>query len=283
MNIEEHAQLEQKTGSRLIKKENIWWRQVRPSFYRPLLPFESYNYGEIIRCFPPWQTVQFPVKEESRANSQLHMIVFEDIQSYQLDTLNRSRRHDIKNAIKNRVTIRRIHDATPFISQAYSIYQSFYQRTHYKFQKNRNQKEKFDDWVHILMSFPDVYLLGAYLASELIAIGVCCIVDRILIYKSMINTKKSIPFRAQDLLLHYIREEIAKKENVDLIFMGMVDREPGINNFKLWRGAKILSLPAHLKIPVPVKSVLNNFCKSEYAFMIGELPKQIYEEAKRFK
>ena len=271
MNIEDYAQLEQKTGSRLIKKGNIWWRVVRPFFYRPLLPFESYNCEEIVRCFPPWQMVQFPVKEKSRANSQLHMIVFDDIQSYQIDTLDKERRRDIRKAIQNGVSIREIRDPDPFISQAYPVYLSFYHRTHYGHQKNRNQKEAFSDWVHTLLSFPDTCLLGAYLEQELIAIEICCIVDRILIGKSLINSQKSILFRAQDLLFHYTREELAKKHNVDLIFTGMVVREQGINNFKLWRGAKILSLPSHLKMPVPIKWILKRFRKSEYAFLKGEL------------
>ncbi len=274
MNIEEYAQLEQKTGSRLIKKGNIWWREVRPFFYRPLLPFASYTCEETVRLFPLWQMAQFPVKEKSRANSQLHMIVFDDIQSYQIDSLDKDRRRDLRKAIQNGVSIQQIHEPNPFISQAYPVYLSFYHRTQYEYQKNRNQKEAFADWVHTLLSSPDVYLLGSYLEEELIAILVCCIVDRILIAKSLINSEKSIPLRAQDLLLHYTREELAKKRNVTLFYSGMLDRKPGINNFKLWRGAKIVSLPSHLKMPSPAKSVLKIFKQSEYAFLIGKLPEQ---------
>jgi hypothetical protein len=273
MNIDEYAQLEQKTGSRLIKKGDIWWRQVRPFFYRPLLPFESFEYQKIVRCFPSWQIIQFPVKEKSRVNSQLNMIVFDDIQSYQIDTLRKDRRRDIRKAIKNGISIQRIREPDPFIAQAYPVYQSFYKRTHYSYQKSRNQLQAFGEWVYTQLAFPDVYLLGAYLEEELIAIETVCLVDNALIGKSMINSQKSIPLRAQDLLLHYTREELAQKLNVDLIFTGMIVRDQGVNNFKLWRGGKIASVPSHLRMPSPVKFLLKRFRKSEYTFLIGELPK----------
>jgi len=271
MNIDEYAQLEQKTGSRLIKKGAIWWREVRPFFYRPLLPFDSYPCEETVRLFPFSQMVQFPVKEESRVNSQLHMIIFDEVHSYQIETLDKERRRDVRKAIENGVSIQHIHEPEPFISQAYPVYLSFYRRTEYGYQKNRNQKEAFADWVRTLLSFPDMCLLGAYQEQELVAIMICCVVDRILIGKSLINSEKSIPLRAQDLLFHYAREELAKNYKVELIFTGMVVREKGINNFKLWRGAKILSLPSHLKMPVPVKSLLKTFRRTEYDFLIGEL------------
>ena len=63
-------------------------------------------------------------------------------------------------------------------------------------------------------------LLGAYQEQELVALMICCVVDRILIGKSLINSEKSIPLRAQDLLFHYAREELAKNYNVELSLKG---------------------------------------------------------------
>ena len=272
MNIDAYAQLEQQTGIRLIKKGEIWWREVRPFFYRPLFPFGAYPVKETARLFPFWQMAQFPVAEKSQANSQLNMIVFDDIQSYSIGVLHKDRRRDIRKAIHNGVTIHQIREPEPFITQAYPVYLSFYGRTHYGYQKNRNEQKSFENWIRSLIAFDDVYLLGAYLNEELIAMLVYCIVDRILVGKSLINSEKSIRSRTPDLLIHYTREEIAKKANVDLVFTGMVVREPGINHFKLWRGAKILSLPSYLKMPIMAKPVLQTLKKAEYDFLIGELP-----------
>ena len=272
MTIDQYAQLEQQTGIPVIKKGDIYWREVRPFFYRPLLPFETYPIEKTSELFPFWNMIQFPVEEESRANSALNMIVIDDIQAYSIETLHKDRRRDVRKAIKNGVTIKQIHDAESFIPEAYPVYLSFYGRTHYGHHKDRNERETFAKWVRTLTSFEDVYLLGAYLNNELTAILVYCIVDRILVGKSLINSEKSIHSRAPDLLLHYTREEIAKKANIDLIFTGMLLREQGINNFKLWRGAKILSLPAYLKMPFPAKPILKALKKAEYEFLIGKTP-----------
>lgn len=272
MNIDQYAQLEQQTGIPLIKKGEIYWREVRPFFYRPLLPFDPYPIEATSELFPFWNMIQFPVEEKSRANSALNMIVIDDIQTYSIETLHKDRRRDVRKAIQNGVTIKQIHDAESFIPQAYPVYLSFYGRTQYGHHKDRNERETFANWIRTLIAFEDVYLLGAYLNHELIAILVYCIVDGILVGKSLINSEKAIHSRTPDLLLHYTREEIAQKAKVDLIFTGMVLREQGINNFKLWRGAKILSLPAYLKMPSPAKTILKTLKKAEYEFLIGKMP-----------
>src|SRR5664279_700564 len=124
MTAEEFAIFGRSLGERIIPASGVFWRQVRPCFYRPALPFQEY---------PP-QSVSGPalaflggfqhaVPSRSRTNSFLNLIMCEDLALYSSGTLKGNERREIKRA-GGIFEISLVTDITAFKTQAYPVYRS---------------------------------------------------------------------------------------------------------------------------------------------------------------
>jgi len=129
MSADEHGFMQLAFGAKAFKRGGVWWRQVRPFFYRPLHPY---------RELPP-ETLAFPfgaliggaqhvVPEEAKANSHLNLLLFEDLRDYSLERLTKNKRYQIRRATIT-FSVSRITDVDQFIAEAYPVYLSFYERT----------------------------------------------------------------------------------------------------------------------------------------------------------
>ena len=47
MSADEFAAVELALGGKVVKSGDVWWRQVRPFFYRPLLPYRELRPGTL--------------------------------------------------------------------------------------------------------------------------------------------------------------------------------------------------------------------------------------------
>jgi hypothetical protein len=52
MTVEEFARFRRSLGERVIPANGVFWRQVRPLFYRPLLPYQEYPSKSVSGPFP---------------------------------------------------------------------------------------------------------------------------------------------------------------------------------------------------------------------------------------
>src|SRR6476620_3635557 len=93
MSANEYAALETALGANLVRTGGVWWRQVRPFFYRPLLPFCELSPDG---CdLPFWSLVggfQHIVPQESHSNSRVGLLMFEEPRSYSLEGLSQNSR-----------------------------------------------------------------------------------------------------------------------------------------------------------------------------------------------
>src|SRR3954466_10822596 len=89
MSPESYAAAEAASGVRIIKRGDIYWRRVRPFFYRPLFPFCGYDRRSVERSFPKLAAYQHAVLEGQSSNSYLNLIFYDDIRSYDGEKLHR--------------------------------------------------------------------------------------------------------------------------------------------------------------------------------------------------
>jgi hypothetical protein len=260
MTIERYAALEHSTGVRICRRNNLWWRRVRPFFYRPLLPFKKYDVGEASVSLGRLGVIQYPVGDCQPHNSYLNPVVFDDVRSYDMKSLCKSVRQQIRNALRHEIRVVRCLDQKRFCEKGFPVYLSFYERTRYEFDKGRRKRQLFDEWVSCLFRFPEVVILGAFAGQDLLAFHVSCLVEDVLVVKTIANSRKGLEVSASDLLLDYLRASARDQQEINVIYDGSF-RDSGVVRFKLLRGARVLSLPAFLRLHPAALWLINKTSK----------------------
>jgi hypothetical protein len=269
MSVDRYAAFELATGMQVFKAGNIWWRRVRPFFYRTLLPFEKYDLNTAANGFGKLGAFQHGVADGQPFNSYLNPIVFEEPGKYDTRKLRHSVQARIKKAIKNGVTVSRIVNEREFAESAYACYLSFYERTHYPFEASRRKKDKFAQWCHALFEYPEVVILGAYAGKELIAFETCCMVEDVLVLDTLVNSNKALKLVAPDLLTHTCRTIARDQPNIRLIYDSLLGRSAGINQFYFVRGARVWAVPSVLHMPASFLWLIKKANHGIYQRLIG--------------
>jgi len=245
MTIDEYAQLEERNGAKLCKVDDVWWRKVRPFFYRPLFPFSRIAPQNMK---PPLASFlggyQYLVSDPMYSNSYINFMVFDEINHYTINTVNSKRRQWINKGKRN-FSIRQIDDLEDFINIGFKIYMSFYERTHYKWNAERRAYDGFVSWAQTLFDFPKVLLLGAYREGILSAVAVSYLVENVIIFATYFSDMESLKANVSDIMWHHLREMASQCKDATLISLGPFLRKEGLDEFKLRRGAKLIAEPAH--------------------------------------
>jgi len=269
MSVDRYAAFEQALGTRLLRTGDIWWVQIRPFFYRPLLPFERYDVEAVKKLVGHRGVFQHAVMEGQAHNSYLNTIIFDDLHKYDPRQLRKNVRGSLKKGMASGATVRPIVDAAEFCEKAYPVYLSFYERTRYAFDKSRRSKEVFIRWARRLFQFSDAVILGAFAGQELISFEIHCLVERTLILKSIVNSESAVRTGAPDLVLHHVRSSASGQSTIDKIYDTMRARNQGINEYKVFRGAKVLALPSLLHIHPALLWSLRKVSRGIYSRLCG--------------
>ncbi len=267
--LQEYAAMEMAFGQRIINRNSVYWRRVRPFFYRPLLPFVEYS--------PECVTVprasflggaQHVVPWPEIANSSMNFLMFDDLQRYSSDSLDYNRKRQLRLASKYFV-IRPICEVEEFKDKGYKIYLDFLERTHYTYKSERRKQRYFFRWADTLFRFPKVIVLGGYTNTDLVAISVSYLVEDVLIYATFFCTTASLRLHVSDLMLHSIREWAGKSQNIRYIFVGNYHAEKSTFGFYLLRGCKIVKKPALYQINRLTLFFLKTLMPKEYEQLRG--------------
>jgi hypothetical protein len=274
MSVERFAALEGAAGLKISKQSDIYWREVRPFFYRPLAPFCKYDPQKTKRQFRLLAAFQHAVTEGQPSNSYLNFIVFDDLRNYDPGKLHRNAQRNLKAAKKNNLTAARISEEKEFVERGYELYLSFYKRAKYKFATHRTRKEGFAEWAHSLFQFPDMIVLGAYQGDELLGFEMSCRVQDTVVLKTMVHSDKGLELRAPDLILHQWRVAAREDPGIAMIYdSGLSTR--GIDEYKLRRGAKVVAEPAYLHANPVLLGVVKKFGRDNYKRLVGFAPDEI--------
>lgn len=268
MSLDEYAAYQRGNGATLRKIDNIWWHAVRPLYYHPLMPFQEIDRDDYRRCPSLGLGYKHAVKNPTQSNSCLNLIVFDRVQDYSLDKLKHKKRNAIKKAAGN-LSIRTVDDLDHFVEGAFKVYRAFYERTKYSWKKQRVNKEKFRQWAANLFRCPKVVLHGIYRGSEMVAVNKSFLVEDILFDASFFSTVEGLRSGSSDLVWHFIREEAARIGNLRYIFEGVVSGKESLDNSKLQRGCKVLSLPAYLSLNRLILQGLKLYFPASYRKVLG--------------
>jgi len=269
MTLEDYAALEMATGTRLQKSGGVFWRSVRPCFYRPVFPFQRIAPTE---CKPPFPhhlgCAQYAVSDPAQANSAISTLVYDKLGTYGLDTISANLRKKIRKA-QNHFHVERIEDREQLTRQGFPVYQSFLHRTNYAYNRQRREEARFREWAETLLSFSGVRILGAFSQERLHAIGISYLIGEVLCYATFIAETGSLAQHVSDLMLHTIREHAAHEDGARLLFTRYSTGERGLDEYYLQRGAQIHRIPARIEGNVIALAALKRWSPRRYRQLYG--------------
>lgn len=274
MSVAEYGRSALASGEKTMEVDGHWWREIRPFFFRPVLPYLEYQPGTF--KLPPRGLVggvQHVVPPNCSANSTIDLLMFPQVQGYSLATLNSSRRWDVRTAEK-RYTIRLFTGLREFQDKAHSVYGAFFQRTQYGYLSERLRKDRFDAWAQTVYGTPGIIVLGAFAGDTLGAVSISHVVERTFVYSTFFANEDALRQRVSSLMLHTLRAAAAASGDIARIFVGM--RKTGaaqsIDSFYMERGCVVQSLPASLSLNPIAKWTLRAFRPAVLHRMVGHQP-----------
>ena len=280
MSAEEFATFQCALGERVIERSNVYWKRVRPFFYRPLLPFREFS-PEVTSA--PLQAClggfQFAVPPESRGNSFLNLLIYKDTEKYSLDALDRRKRQQVRSAAAKFI-IRPIENAEEFKQKAFPVYLSFFERTGYTYKSERRNHDSFSRWADTLFRFPKVAILGAYHNGELGGVSISEFVEDTLVYSTAFCDNDSFRLHVTSLMLHCLQEAAADCPEMKCIFAGPYKYQGrnGVDKFHLDRGCSLVKKPALVSLNPLARVYLRHFKGNVYEKLIGQMESTSQEE-----
>jgi len=246
MTVDDYAALELSLGTRLVRVGGVWWRRVRPCFYRPLFPFEPLP----VRSPTPlaarlggWQHV---VADDQPHNSHLNFMVFRYPQGYDRAQLRREDRKNLRRAARC-LTYRRLTDAEQLAGDGHRLLYEFFGRSAYRWRRDRLRPSVFRRWAASLLAEPRVLVLGAFAGGRLCEVHTSFRVRDVLIFDVAFAGQEGRLCRSSDGVLDFLRERAAHTD-ARLISLGPAGGKGSLDGFKLRRGAQLLALPARLRL-----------------------------------
>ena len=265
---DEYARIQAAQGTRLIRNDGVYWQRVRPLFYRPLLPFQELP-SLVVQRPTHWPAAfQYATGVPARANSHLSFLTARDLQRYSLSAISHNRRRLIKAAAR-RFTVRQITVADDLKAQGHGVYLSFYERTAYSFRADRTQKAVFDAWVDTLFCGPEVFVLGAYDAGNLVAVSVSFLLARTLVYATLFAESEALRQGVGEVMLHTLRLAAAQTPGIARIIIRAYQGGDSRDQYYLQRGCELVRQPARLEINPLLGWLLARFAPEKYARLRG--------------
>ena len=269
MSVPEYAALERAFGAAVICKAGVYWRRVRPFFYRPLVPLQQLDPETTPRPASWPRGCKFAVGDPASANSTMSFLVYDDPREYSIEKLGHNRRQKISRAAKS-FRVRRIVEFDELREHGHRAYLSFFRRTNYGYKSDRASRAGFDRWVDTLARFPKAIVLGAYRPDGLCAVSVSYWVEDTLWCASLFSDSDAANQGIGEVMLHELRQIAARQPGIGRIVMRPYRGGNNHDQYYMIRGCKIVRFPARLEIHPVIRFFVKRLLPKLYATMCGD-------------
>ena len=270
MTSAEYAAVERGLGAKISERNGIFWRQVRPFFFRPVLPTQEFSAPEVSLPFGWPNGFQHALPVGATANSQMNFLMLDGLRDYSSEQLGRRRKQLVRSA-SQLFQVRPLRDLREFQEQGFKAYRSFYNRTGYTHRADRKDEKSFHEWAEKVFSNPKVILLGGYGADGLVGVSRSYLVGATLVYATLFCETESLKKNLGELMFHELRMLAAGDPRIAEIFVRHYQNGNSLDQFYLLRGCKLVSKPARLMLPTGIGAGLKFFLPRQHAVLIGRI------------
>ncbi len=276
MSPTEHAAYERATGAVIAEAGGVFWRRVRPFFYRPLLPFLPLDISTVQ---PPlaahWGGWQCVVTDPRGANSSVAFLMFQNSETYCLGVLGKKRRWETRTAMRF-FSVRPLARAEELFP-AHEFFVEFQRRTGYRYRDDRVDPQRFTVWAGDVFRHPKVMVLGAFDGPCLQAVGIVHRVGDTMIYSTFFAGGEALRRHVASLMLHVVRSLAAAQPDVRLIYVGMKKwgGDASVDDFYLQRGAEVVTRPAYASVHPVIGWCLRRFRPDLMQRILGVSPSAV--------
>jgi hypothetical protein len=270
MTLAEYAAMEGGLGAVVVERSGIWWRRVRPFFYRPVLPTQGFPVAQAAKAFGWPNGFQHAVAAGEPGDSQMNFIMLDDLGGYSIEHLGRRRKQLVRAAAQN-FSVRPLADLREFKEQGYRAYRSFYDRTGYAHRADRKNESAFHEWAEKVFANPKAILLGAYGPEGLVGVSRSYLVDRTLVYATLFCETEALKKNVGELMFHELRVFAAGHARIAEIYVRNYQAGNSLDQYYLLRGCKLVSKPARLVLPIGIGAGIKTFLPRQHALLTGRL------------
>lgn len=266
----EYAAVERELGAKIVERNGIFWRQVRPFFFRPVLPTLEFSAAEVSKPFGWPNGFQHALAAGTAANSQMNFLMLDGLRDYSVEQLGRRRKQLVRSASQI-FQVRPLRDLREFQAQGFQAYRSFYNRTGYTHRADRKSETAFHQWAEKVFSHPKVILLGGYGPDGLVGVSRSYLVAGTLVYATLFCETEALKKNLGELMLHELRRLAAHDSRIAEIFVRNCQNGNSLDQYYLLRGCKLVSKPARLVLPAAVRTGIKFFLPRQHALLTGEI------------
>lgn len=266
----EYAAMERELGAKVVERGGIFWRQVRPFFYRPVLPTDEFSVAQMQKPFGFPNGFQHAIAAGEPANSQINFIMLVGLSDYSIEHLGRRRKQLVRAASQN-FQVRPLRDLREFKEQGFRAYRSFYNRTGYSHRADRKDEKTFQDWAEKVFSNPKVILLGAYGPEGLVGVSRSYLVGNTLVYATLFCETEALKKNVGELMFHELRVFAAGYNRIREIYVRNYQAGNSLDQYYLLRGCKLVSKPARLVLPAGIGAAVKTFLPRQHAMLTGKI------------
>jgi hypothetical protein len=270
MSSAEYAAVERGLGAKVVERNGIFWRQVRPFFYRPVLPVQEFSEPEAAKSFGWPNGFQYALNGAGRTDSALNFIMLDNAPDYSVESLGRRRKQLIR-AAGQMFQVKPLRDLREFQRSGFNAYRSFYERTGYTHRADRKNEAAFQQWAENVFSEPKVILLGGYGPDGLVGVSRSYWVGRTLVYATLFCETNSLKKNLGELMFHELRMLAAREAGIADIFVRNYQGGNSLDNYYLMRGCKLVSKPARLVMPAAIRAGIKYFLPKQHALLAGKI------------
>jgi len=269
MSQDEFAGLLREFGAKVVSGNGIFWRRVRPFFYRPILPVQDLSARAVMTPFKWPCGYQYVLAGEGRANSAMNFIMLDGLGEYSVANLGGRRQQLIRQAGRQ-FQVRPLSDLREFKEQGFRVYRSFYERTKYPYGTERRNEATFHRWAETVFRHPKVVLLGGYGSDGLVGVSRSYWVDRTLFYASLFCETNALEKNVGELMFHELRMLAAQEPRIKEILVRNYQGGNSLDQYYLLRGCKLVTKPARLEMPAVIHTAIKWFLPRQHALMCGK-------------
>ena len=268
MSVEEAVTAARKVESRFHYSRGVWWEEVKPFFYSPAAPAQTFERGS--SAPNPLLAIggfRHLVPASASANGSVTFNEIPDLRSYRLEDLRSMVRHNVRRGLR-RLRIARVTKLRDLLGDGYEIYRGWAER-HTGVRTRRSSPEVFARWITRVHAHPHQLILGAYDGERLVSF---------IIGESIQGTANiAMCFTHSD----YYR--LTPNTPLVFAFITICQQNPAIQRsrhglrisdelaqFKENLGYRQITYPAYISIPAAVRPLARWFFPAQYRRLMGQ-------------